>query len=95
MKRRLALAGVATAALLAVGSTVAWSATRCSSFGPAVQSQAGQQGQFDMRAMIQRIHPGLDRGQLVKECTKAMQDGMGAIHGAASGEMEQGMMGPG
>jgi hypothetical protein len=86
MKRKLTLAAVATVAVLAVGSTVAWSATR------------GGPGDFDMQTMMECVHPGLgpgDREQMAAICTKPMQDGMRTMHGSESGATGHGMMGGG
>lgn len=102
MRRKLAIAAAAVVAVLAVGSTVAWAATRGG--GPFEwgqmqrHMQSRQPGphmsQAQMLQMMERVHLGFDEAtaaKLVAQCTKAWQNGTMPMHDPD--ELGPGMMG--
>jgi hypothetical protein len=93
MKHKLAIAVAVTVVVVAIGSTVAWAATHGSfsrhmgsgHMQQVAGSHMGQMSSAEMRALMARVHPGIDRATLEKlaaQCQKAMNDGMTGMHDA-------------
>lgn len=107
MKHTLVTALVAVVAVLAIGTTVAWAAGHSPlghmGNGHMQQMGNGHMGQMDqaaMRALMAKVHPGLDSATLAKlaqQCTAAMN--AGSMHdsddmgGMMGGSGSNGMMG--
>lgn len=109
MARNLALAVVALAALLIVGTTVAWAAGHGPFTGSMADHHNGQgmtahMTPAQMQQVMTEVHPGFDKATIAKlaeQCTKAMKDGTMPMDADDMDDMmggsnpHGGMMGPG